>query len=149
MKRYDLQEGDGVHVAEPTRNLMLVMSGGRLALSDFDAGAVRLEFHWKGPEPYPVSRDERGFYVVVDDGTRDELQGIVPGPGETLIVLTCSCCGGEAPAYGQWHNRDRGYGLCGGCATRISRRSDYDPQEFKRCYGEEGIHWMPADAEPG
>jgi hypothetical protein len=65
----------------------------------------------------------------------------------TLVVLTCSCCGGEAPALAQWPNRDRGFGLCGRCAAWIrSRTRFYDPREFHRCYGSEGIHWLPGDA---
>ena len=74
MKRYDLQDGDGVHVTAGA-DLMLVMNGGRLSLPDFDVGSVRLEFHWTRAEPYPVHRDARGFYVEVDDDTWEELQG--------------------------------------------------------------------------
>lgn len=77
MKRYDLQEGDGVHVASGA-SLMLVMSSGRLALSDFDRGSVPLEFYWQRSEPYPVQHDARGFYVEVDDDTWEELQGNRP-----------------------------------------------------------------------
>ena len=59
MKRYNLQEGDGVHVYHDA-DLMLVMNGGRPALSDFDSESVRLEFHWNWVD-YPVRRDEIGF----------------------------------------------------------------------------------------
>jgi hypothetical protein len=72
------------------------------------------------------------------------------GRGGKMVVLTCSCCGGEAPALAQWHNRDLGYGLCGRCAAWIRGRTQfYDPDEFLRCYGEEGIHWMPLAEEGG
>jgi hypothetical protein len=40
------------------------------------------------------------------------------------LHLTCCCCGGDAPAYQQWWNRDKGYGLCGRCATTIKARKD-------------------------
>ena len=76
MKRYDLQDGDSVNVASAA-DLTLVMNGGRLTLSDFDAG-VPLEFHWQRAEPYTVHRDARGFYVEVDDDTWEELQGNRP-----------------------------------------------------------------------
>lgn len=55
--------------------------------------------------------------------------------------LTCCCCGSGAPAKEQWFNRDRGFGLCGGCAAFLQPRMD--PTEFRDCYGEEGVHWMP------
>jgi hypothetical protein len=65
--------------------------------------------------------------------------------GRKRVVLTCSCCLGEAPAYAQWWNRDRGYGLCGGCATWIREKSrSFDPDEFRRSYGDGGVHWLPA-----
>lgn len=57
-------------------------------------------------------------------------------------ILTCACCGGEAPAYAQWWNRDRGYGLCGLCAAEIQSEATHDPGEFRRSYGEPGIHWI-------
>lgn len=59
--------------------------------------------------------------------------------------LECCCCGGSAPAKEQWWNRDKGYGLCGGCAVYIKSRKDYDPQDFEQCYGKEGVHWMPRE----
>lgn len=63
-----------------------------------------------------------------------------------LRTLTCCCCGNGAPAYVQWWNRDTGYGLCGGCATYIQARPDYNPEEFTECYGIKGVHWIPAEA---
>jgi hypothetical protein len=76
VKRYNLQEGDGVHVYHDA-DLMLVMNGGRPALSDFDLESVRLEFHWNWVD-YPVRRDEIGFYAEVDDDAWEELQGTDP-----------------------------------------------------------------------
>ena len=78
MKRYDLQDGDGVHFAVPANSIMLKMNDGRLTLSEFDIPTVSLEFHWKRPEPYPVQWDARGFYVEVEDATWEELQGTRP-----------------------------------------------------------------------
>lgn len=64
--------------------------------------------------------------------------------GRKRVVLTCSCCGGEARAFAQGWNHDRGYGLCGGCATWIRETSrSFDPHEFRRSYGDEGVHWVP------
>jgi hypothetical protein len=56
--------------------------------------------------------------------------------------LTCCCCGASAPAKEQWWNRDTGYGLCGICAQMIQQRSDYDPEEFRLCYGVEDVNWI-------
>lgn len=56
--------------------------------------------------------------------------------------LICCCCGGDAPTREQWWNRDTGYGLCGTCARMIQARPDYDADDFRRNYGDEGIHWM-------
>jgi hypothetical protein len=132
-----------------------------------DVSTVPLAFHWRRSEPYAVHFDTRGFYVEVDDDTWEELQGnravmtaedsmgcvhqaTRDAAEKKMVVLTCSCCGGQAPAFAQWHNRDRGYGLCGRCAAWIrSRTRFYDPGEFLRCYGEEGIHWIPLATEGG
>lgn len=67
-----------------------------------------------------------------------------------LMFLTCSCCGGYASAYEQWHNRDIGYGMCGACIERIKRerpmkREPMSDDEIKRCYGVEGIHWFSSE----
>ncbi len=93
MNRYYLQEGDGAHVGT-TRDLMLVMTGSHLALSDFDADAVDLAFHWN-ETAYPVQRDGRGFYVEVDEDAYRELCGTgTPGAGDgppagPLDLLDC------------------------------------------------------------
>lgn len=57
--------------------------------------------------------------------------------------LTCSCCG-EGTRGRQWWNRDTGYGLCVKCADWIKTRKEgkyYDADEFRRSYGEKGVHW--------
>ncbi len=58
------------------------------------------------------------------------------------MTLTCCCCGNGAKAARQWWNRDTGFGLCGSCAQMIQARKDYDPDEFTRTYGHEGMHWF-------
>jgi hypothetical protein len=67
-------------------------------------------------------------------------------PEQRLRHLTCCCCGGDAPAYAQWWNRDTGYGLCGSCAAWMQASPSYDPAEFLSCYGEAGVHWIPLEA---
>jgi hypothetical protein len=59
------------------------------------------------------------------------------------VTLECCCCGERAPAKRQWWNRDRGFGLCGACAEMITRRPDYNPEDFTQSYGHVGVHWMP------
>lgn len=56
--------------------------------------------------------------------------------------LTCCVCGASAPAHKQWWNRDRGFGLCGRCAAWLKTRRDYNAEEFRQNYGDEGIHWI-------
>lgn len=60
-----------------------------------------------------------------------------------MIQLTCCVCGNRAPARKQWWNRDRGFGLCGSCATHLQTRRDYNAEEFHSYYGDKGIHWIP------
>lgn len=93
MNRYYLQEGDGAHVGT-TCDLMLVMSGGDLALSDFDVDAVDLSFHWN-ETAYPVRHDANGFYVEVDEDIYHELRGAETAhaadgpPAGPLDLLDC------------------------------------------------------------
>jgi hypothetical protein len=58
--------------------------------------------------------------------------------------LTCSCCGSAAGRFKQWHNRDTGWGICRKCVDWILGRGE-DPETFRRCYGDEGIHYAKAD----
>ena len=55
---------------------------------------------------------------------------------------TCSCCGGDAGKFEQWHNRDAGYGVCRKCADWILGLGE-TPEQFHRCYGVAGIHYEP------
>tara|TARA_R110002020_G_scaffold337578_3_gene553014 strand:+ start:176 stop:364 length:189 start_codon:yes stop_codon:yes gene_type:complete len=52
--------------------------------------------------------------------------------------LTCCCCSGDTKGK-QWHNRDKGYGLCPTCADWIMKKET--PEEMGRNYGKRGIHW--------
>lgn len=72
--------------------------------------------------------EARSVVVVDEDG-----QGLSLKP---LYRMTCCCCGGEAWAMKQWHNRDTGYGLCGSCASRLASKFMVND------YGHEGIHWF-------
>jgi hypothetical protein len=62
--------------------------------------------------------------------------------------LSCCVCGEVAPARRQWWNRDQGFGLCGACAVQLQRRPDYDADEFRECYGDEGVHWFALKPAP-
>jgi hypothetical protein len=54
-----------------------------------------------------------------------------------LITLYCSCCG--QPTLGrQWWNRDKGYGLCSGCAKGLRDKGDL---EIYINYGTRGVHY--------
>lgn len=86
-----------------------------------------------------------------DASTPDPTAPATP-PARRLRRLTCCCCGERAPAYGQWWNRDTGYGLCPRCVVWLESRADYDPDDFRECYGEEGVHWLrhyPGDDAEG
>ena len=56
--------------------------------------------------------------------------------------LTCCCCG-ESTKGRQWHNRDRGYGLCPACAVEIKGRGETD-WFMASMYGIEGTHYNVA-----
>ncbi len=53
--------------------------------------------------------------------------------------LICSCCGARTMGR-QWHNRDKGYGLCSGCGDWIKSRGE-SKETMKQNYGEEGVHY--------
>ena len=57
---------------------------------------------------------------------------------QKIIVLDCACCGGVAPAYKQWHNRDAGYGVCKSCFDEQVNR--YGVDYAVDLYGHENIH---------
>jgi hypothetical protein len=65
-----------------------------------------------------------------------------------MMRLSCCVCGSLALAVKQWWNRDRGFGLCGDCAASLKRRPDYDAEEFRDYYGDEGVHWIALPPAP-
>lgn len=58
------------------------------------------------------------------------------------ILLICCCCGGLTRGK-QWHNRDKGYGLCSKCAKWLKTRET--PEEMTENYGVEGINYPQND----
>lgn len=69
--------------------------------------------------------------------------------GARLKHLDCCCCGGDAPAYKQWWNRDTGYGCCPSCYDEAVEREGLDAAISH--YGHAGIHHLgtpPATKEP-
>lgn len=107
------------------------------------------------------------FKVTYTDGTTEEFKayllqygGIVtdenPVTGEetrhqiatvelveTVKVLTCCCCGADAPGR-QWYNRDAGYGLCPRCAKWIATRET--PETMQNLYGTPGVHYFTEES---
>ena len=51
--------------------------------------------------------------------------------------LICCCCG-KSTRGRQWHNRDKGYGLCLKCHDWISTKET--KEEMDSCYGVKGVH---------
>ena len=58
----------------------------------------------------------------------------------------CSCCGGHAGSWKQWHNRDEGFGICGRCVRWMLDDRHMDAEELKRNYGEPGVHYEETKA---
>lgn len=65
--------------------------------------------------------------------------------------LECSCCGGDAGRFAQWHNQDTGYGMCARCVDDIVARG---PEYMERhcidivaTWGIPGVHRAPAQHE--
>jgi len=101
---------------------------------------------------YPV---EFGPFKT-EELAREELAKILPNEtalylddlAKRVIVklrvknLECNCCGRNAPAYKQWHNRDIGYGMCRRCIKSIRSKKQMTEEEIKSSYGVEGIHWL-------
>jgi hypothetical protein len=59
-----------------------------------------------------------------------------------MKVKYCTCCGAVMyQRLQQFHNQDIGYSICADCVGMLRRRKDYDPQEFERCYGREGVNY--------
>jgi hypothetical protein len=59
--------------------------------------------------------------------------------------MKCSCCGGYAGRFEQWHNRDTGYGVCSSCITWLKGRGVSDT-EIKQNYGVEGVNYVRINA---
>lgn len=53
--------------------------------------------------------------------------------------LTCCCCGCGTKGR-QWHNRDKGYGLCPKCADWLKDGRE-TPEQMLEYYGREGEHY--------
>lgn len=58
----------------------------------------------------------------------------------TKRQMECSCCGGDAGRFVQWHNRDTGYGVCARCIAWIAVRGE-TAEEIERLYGRAGVHY--------
>ena len=54
--------------------------------------------------------------------------------------LICCVCGTYAGNYTQWHNRDKGFGICAKCAAREATRQSL--VEFTSNYGHAGINFL-------
>lgn len=57
-------------------------------------------------------------------------------------ALTCSCCGARTMGR-QWHNRDKGWGLCDPCIPYVEKR--VSPEDMEPNYGKRGIHYGLTD----
>lgn len=55
-----------------------------------------------------------------------------------IKVLRCCCCGDFTQGR-QWHNRDKGYGLCEKCADWLDKFED--EETMKEHYGIRGVHY--------
>ncbi len=60
----------------------------------------------------------------------------------------CSCCGGEAGAWEQWWNQDKGFGVCAKCVTFILNHVPFGneslrttPEQFEQMHGLPGVHY--------
>ena len=56
------------------------------------------------------------------------------------MYMRCSCCGGYAGRHKQWHNRDKGWGVCTECIAWLQRRG-VSADEIKNNYGVEGVNY--------
>ena len=60
--------------------------------------------------------------------------------------LICCCCGNWLTGR-QWHNRDKGFGICTRCVTKELEKVNLNPnrdqlrKEFHSNYGYCDIHW--------
>lgn len=64
--------------------------------------------------------------------------GSVFAAGKRMRHLDCAVCGGDAPSYVQWHNRDTGYGCCPSCfRDAVAKEGEAEAVSH---YGVTGIH---------
>ena len=59
---------------------------------------------------------------------------------DTIVNLTCACCGRETKGR-QFHNRDTGYGLCESCYDYIAKKDGVAYVQYN--YGIQGVHIEP------
>lgn len=92
------------------------------------------------PSPRYFVREQRiepgHFALQADAQTLETTLLALQAPVRTLI---CACCGETAGIWRQWHNRDRGFGVCGRCIARIADRES--PAEIRMRYGIPGVHF--------
>lgn len=91
---------------------------------------------------YMLEHPGIGVLEVIDGrvilASKTERGTVVPRP----CSLLCSCCGSVTRGR-QWHNRDKGFGLCARCIDFCSRNTT--AEDFRRCYGDRGVHFdLPA-----
>lgn len=69
----------------------------------------------------------------------------------TTTHLECSCCGGDAGRWRQFHNQDAGYGMCARCVDSIMARGpaylERHGIDINRTWGLPGVHREPAAHE--
>jgi len=66
--------------------------------------------------------------------------------------MICACCGGDAGHYAQWHNQDKGHGICRTCVERVKAHRPFGhdpitPEQFQRTYGIEGVNYASANGK--
>lgn len=62
-----------------------------------------------------------------------------------VLTLTCSCCGSSTKGR-QWHNRDKGYGICPKCAEWLTLDRE-TPESMHLNYGVSGYHYMNSETD--
>lgn len=63
-----------------------------------------------------------------------------PAISKHVRLLTCAHCGSGCVGR-QWHNRDKGTGVCRSCVKYIRAKGEASPFEQRRMWGEEGVHF--------
>ncbi|MDD2609437.1 MAG: hypothetical protein PHX60_07020 [Giesbergeria sp.] len=62
---------------------------------------------------------------------------------ENCQSLQCCCCGESAGNWEQWHNRDKGFGICRECADWIMSDRWTNPLIFCKNNGLPGVNYEP------